>query len=194
MAFVTPVVDHWLKWEIAQWVSMKDQSDDPSHHERTLLPWSYISFPETLKVKEEGRTFLLNETLNIFYFCSYGFGRMFKDHSDREEAHCHLGYSLLLAARVLLHAQSQWQDSTYHTLCHTSHGALTGMRNSSICPPWGIDPVTHRTMSGCTITELHLASLEAEVKATGSHSALQQTTISWISSHVRGNKQEEYPT
>ena len=30
--------------EIAQWVhSTKDRSNDPSHHERTLLPQSYIS-------------------------------------------------------------------------------------------------------------------------------------------------------
>ena len=43
-AFVTPVVEHWLEREIAQWVRpMKDRSDDPSHHERTLLPRSYIS-------------------------------------------------------------------------------------------------------------------------------------------------------
>ena len=43
--FVTPVVEHWLEWEIAQWVHppMKDWSDDPSHHELTLLPRSYIS-------------------------------------------------------------------------------------------------------------------------------------------------------
>ena len=42
--FVTPVVEHWLEREIAQWVHpMKDRSDDPSHHERTLLPGSYIS-------------------------------------------------------------------------------------------------------------------------------------------------------
>ena len=41
--FVTPVVEHWLEREIAQWVlPMKDRSDDPSHHERTLLPRSYI--------------------------------------------------------------------------------------------------------------------------------------------------------
>ena len=40
----TPVVEHWLEQEIAQWVHpMKDRSDDPSHHERTLLPQSYIS-------------------------------------------------------------------------------------------------------------------------------------------------------
>ena len=43
-AFVTPVVEHWLEREIAQWVHpMKDRSDDPLHHERTLLPRSYIS-------------------------------------------------------------------------------------------------------------------------------------------------------
>ena len=42
--FVTPVVEHWLEREISQWVHpMKDWSDDPSHHEWTLLPRSYIS-------------------------------------------------------------------------------------------------------------------------------------------------------
>ena len=44
MAFVIPVVEHWLEQEIAQWVHlMKDRSDNPSHHERMLLPRSYIS-------------------------------------------------------------------------------------------------------------------------------------------------------
>ena len=46
-AFVTPVVEHWLEREIAQMVHPscggKDRSNDPSHHERTLLPRSYIS-------------------------------------------------------------------------------------------------------------------------------------------------------
>ena len=43
-AFVTPVVEHWLEREIAQWVHpLKDRSNDPSHHERMLLPRSYIS-------------------------------------------------------------------------------------------------------------------------------------------------------
>ena len=43
-AFVTPVVEHWLEREIAQWVyPLKDRSDDTSHDERTLLPQSYIS-------------------------------------------------------------------------------------------------------------------------------------------------------
>ena len=43
-ACVTPVVEHRLEREIAQWVHpMKDRSDDPSHHERTFLPQSYVS-------------------------------------------------------------------------------------------------------------------------------------------------------
>ena len=43
MAFVTPVVEHWMEREIAQWVhSMNDRSNEPSHHQRTLLPRSYI--------------------------------------------------------------------------------------------------------------------------------------------------------
>ena len=43
-AFVTPVVVYWLEREIAQWVHpTKDRRNDPSHHERTLVPRSYIS-------------------------------------------------------------------------------------------------------------------------------------------------------
>ena len=46
-AFVTPVVEHWLEREIAQWVNpMKDRSDDQSHHERTLLPRKATWRPE----------------------------------------------------------------------------------------------------------------------------------------------------
>ena len=52
-AFITPVVEHWLEREIAQWVHpMKDRSDDPSHHERTLLPRSYISLPFSEEVSQ----------------------------------------------------------------------------------------------------------------------------------------------
>ena len=51
-AFVTPVVEHWLEREIAQWVHpVKYRSDDPSHNERTLLPRSYISLPLELMHK-----------------------------------------------------------------------------------------------------------------------------------------------
>ena len=39
------------------------------------------------------------------------------------------------------------QNSTYHSLCYTSRGALAGTRNSSMGPPSRIDPTTDRTMS-----------------------------------------------
>ena len=98
-AFVTPVVGHWLEREIAQWVhSMKDRSDDPSRHVRTLLPRSYIS------AREETRC-------------------------------CHMGYSFLLPARVLIYASFYIQDNSYDRLCYTSRGALDGTRNSSMGPP-----------------------------------------------------------
>ena len=54
----------------------------------------------------------------------------------RKETSCrHMGYSFWLTARVLLYAPSHRQDSTYHSLCYTSCGALAGTRNSSMGPP-----------------------------------------------------------
>ena len=62
-AFVTPVVELWLEREIAQWAHpMKDRSDDPSHHERTLLPRSYISL---LRVKGETTFFRSASVLKL---------------------------------------------------------------------------------------------------------------------------------
>ena len=53
----------------------------------------------------------------------------------KETRCCHIGYSFRLTARVLLYAPSHRQDSTYHSLCYTSRGALAGTRNSSMGPP-----------------------------------------------------------
>ena len=50
------------------------------------------------------------------------------------------------------------KDSTYHGLCYTSRGALAGTRNSSMGPPWRIDPTTHHTTSKCSYHKaIHLA-------------------------------------
>ena len=75
-AFVTPVVEHWLEQETAQWVHpMKDRSDDPSHHERKLLPRSYISLQKLSKpaVSEsndtnEGRKYLFSLRIQHILF------------------------------------------------------------------------------------------------------------------------------
>ena len=68
----------------------------------------------------------------------------------------YMDHSLWLAARVLLYTLSYRQDSSFHSLCYTIHKALAGSRNSSISTPCRIDPMTHRTMSRCSTTELHL--------------------------------------
>ena len=51
-AFVTPVVEHWLEREIAQWVYlMKDRSDDPSHHERISYHRATSRSPKPIYIK-----------------------------------------------------------------------------------------------------------------------------------------------
>ena len=91
----------------------------------------YTSFPVPTS---EGRKEMFYLTMHSTHFI---YGYMASDIwlrtilIVRKETHCcHIGYSFRLTARVLLYAPSHRQDSTYHSLCYTSHGALAGMRNS----------------------------------------------------------------
>ena len=82
--------------------------------------------------RKEGNV-LFNDALNTFYLRLYGIRHMVKDHSDSEKGNQLLPHRLLsfrLTARALLYAPSDRQDSTYHSLCYTSCGALSGTRNS----------------------------------------------------------------
>ena len=93
--------------------------------------------------KEEGNV-LFNDELNRFYLRLYGVGHMVKDHSDSERGNPLPPHgSFRLTARVLLHAPSHRQDSTYHGLCYTNRGALAGTRNmnayglvNKVSHPW----------------------------------------------------------
>ena len=69
---------------------------------------------------------------------------MVKDHSDSDRGNPLPPHGLLFP---ISSKGSHRQDNTYHGLCYTSRGALAGTRNSSMGPPWRIDPTTHRTMS-----------------------------------------------
>ena len=112
----------------------------------------------TCSVFKEGRNWIYLMThsthfITVIWHRTYGKGPTTQ--IVREETLCcHMGYSFRLAARVLLYASSHRQDNTYHrqgntyhSLCYTSRGTLAGTRNSSMGPPWRIDPTTHRTMS-----------------------------------------------
>ena len=94
---------------------------------------------------------------------------MVKDHSDSEETPCrHMGYSFRLTARVLLYAPSHRQDSTYHSLCYTSRGALAGTRNSSMGPPHeGLIRQCIAPWANTLTTELHLAPTIEGIKGPG---------------------------
>ena len=77
----------------------------------------------------------------------------------RKETRCrHEGYSFRLAARVLLYAPSHRRDSTYHSLCYTSRGALAGTRKSSMGSPHeGLIRRPIAPWANALTTELHLA-------------------------------------
>ena len=116
--FVTPVVEHWLEREIAQWVHpMKDQ--------RLIAPWAnaittelhlaqYINSltginrrstacqvgiytSELWRERERERNVLFNDTLNTFYLRLYGVRHMVKDHSDSEKGNPLSPHRLLLS-------------------------------------------------------------------------------------------------
>ena len=82
-----------------------------------VMTWTRGLVIHSKRKKEEGNV-LFNDALNTFYLRLYGVRHMVKDDSDRrEETRCrHMGYSFVLAARVLLYASSYRQDNTYHGL------------------------------------------------------------------------------
>ena len=100
---------------------------------------------------------LFNDALNTFYLQLYGVGHMVKDHSHIERGNLQLPYELLF----LISSKDSFYmlDSTYHSLCYISCGALAGTTNSSMGPSRGIDPMTHCTMIRCFTTELYLATI-----------------------------------
>ena len=73
---------------------------------------------------EEGRK-------EMFYLWIYDVRHMIKTTLvAREETRCrHMGYSLRLAAMVLLYAPSKRLDNTYHGFCYISRGTLVGTGN-----------------------------------------------------------------
>ena len=130
-AFITPVVEHWLEREIAQWVY-------PTTH-RTMSERSNhgATSRSSVQIEREREMFYLTTHSTHFIY-----GYMALDIwlrtilIVRKETRCrHIGYSYRLTARVILYAPSLSKDSTYHGLCYASRGALAGTRNSSMGPP-----------------------------------------------------------
>ena len=95
------------------------------------LPLNYGLFPN--ERRKEGNV-LFNDAFNTFYLWLYGIRHMVKDHSNSEKGNLLPPHRLLfmINSKKKLYAPSHRQDSTYHSLCYHSRGALAGMRNSSM--------------------------------------------------------------
>ena len=76
----------------------------------------------------------LSDALNTFCLRLYGVGQMVKDHSASENGNP-LPLHWLLFPRDLLYASSYRKDNTYHGLCYTTRGVLTGTKTRSMDPP-----------------------------------------------------------
>ena len=81
---------------------------------------------------------LFNDALNTFYLRLYGMRHMVKDHSDSERGNLLLPHGLLFLISSkcsFIYTPSHREDSTYHSVCCTSRGALAGTRNGPMGPP-----------------------------------------------------------
>ena len=113
------------------------------HHKKDTIDCPYnkhdIVSLQKHTSNREGRKemFYLTTHSTHFILRLYGIRHMVMDHSDSEKGNPlhHMGYSFWWTARVLLYTPSHRQDSTYHRLCYTSRGELTGTRNSSMGLP-----------------------------------------------------------
>ena len=111
-AFVTPVVEHWLEREIAQWVHLEGSIWRP------ITPWANALTTELhLTPLKDGRICFSQGHTHYSFMES----DTIKDYSDSERGNLlrhFMGYSFCLAARDLLYASSQTWQHTPQSLLH----------------------------------------------------------------------------
>ena len=89
----------------------------------SLTPFCSVS----IKKRNDGNI-LFNDTLSTFYLRLYGITHMVKDHSDSERGNLLLPHGLLflISSNGSFICTIQQTGNTYHNLCYTNSGALTG--------------------------------------------------------------------
>ena len=111
--------------------------------------------------RKEGNI-LFNDALNTFYLRLYGVRHTVKEHSDSERGNPLPPQGLLFSINsngYFICTFPHRQDSTYHSLCYTSRGALAGTRYSSMGPPHeGSIRRPFAPRANALTMELHLAS------------------------------------
>ena len=107
---------------------------------------------------------------------------MVKDHSDSERGNLLPPHGLLFSinSKGSFICTIHRQDSTYHSLCYTSRGALAGMRNSSMGPPHeGSIRRPIAPWANALTTELHLAP-NNNMKTKCNQSMRASNTATWF--------------
>ena len=97
-----------------------------------------------------------NVLFNTFYLRLYVITHMVKDHSDSKRENPLPPHGLLfpISSKASLYAPSHRQDSTYHGLCYTSHGALA--RTRYVCTYEYTNILTHmETYTYISYTGIH---------------------------------------
>ena len=134
-----------LEREIAQWVHpMKDRSDDPSHHERTLWPRSYISLHEG-SIRRPIAPWA-NALATELHLAPWRIDPT--THSTMSERSDHGATSRSMKDRRIRRPIAPWAN------------ALTTELHLA---PWRIDQTTHRTMSERSYHGATSRSLEREI-------------------------------
>ena len=118
---------------------MEDRSDDSSHHERTLVPLSYISLLLAgTTYSSMGSPRRIDPTTHRTMSKHPYHGATSRSHRNETKRN---GFTM----------EDRSDDPPHHerTLLPQSYISLLldGTRNSSMGSPWRIDPMTHRTMS-----------------------------------------------
>ena len=114
----------------------EDRSDDPSHHERTLLPQRYISLPYIHHPIDRIAHTTAIVTAVVEHWLEREIAQWVHPMKDRSDDPSHHERTLLPQSYISLpYIHHPRQDSTYHSLCYGSRGALAGTRNSSMGPP-----------------------------------------------------------
>ena len=160
---------------------MKDQSNDSSHHEQTLLSWSYILLPTP--VMEHWLEWEIAQWVNH----EGSIQRLIAPWANALTTELHLAPYTSHEGSIqrLMAPWANTLTTQLHLAPYTSQGALAGTRNSSMGQPWRIDPTTHRTMSehsyhGATNRSLHQSWLEWEIAQWVHHEgSIQRLIAPW---------------
>ena len=109
--------------------------------------------------KEERKDMLYLMMHSTHFIYVYMASNIVEDHSDSERGNSLRPHWLLfpISRKGSFTCIISQMDSTYHSLCYTSHGALARTRDSSMGTPLRIDPMIHRTIMTISKSFYHRA-------------------------------------